>query len=58
MCVSLIAIGNGVFALHLGWMLLDWLRQRVRANPLASEILMEPYTPETPATVKTEEVSA
>jgi cytochrome c oxidase cbb3-type subunit 1 len=43
MCISLIAIGNGVFALHLGWMLLDWLRLRVRGNKLAAEILAEPY---------------
>jgi len=43
MCISLIAIGNGVFALHLGWMLIDWLRLRVRGNRLASEILVEPY---------------
>jgi cytochrome c oxidase cbb3-type subunit 1 len=45
MCISLISIGNGVFALHLGWMLLDWLRLRVRENRLASEILLEPYEP-------------
>jgi cytochrome c oxidase cbb3-type subunit 1 len=43
MCISLIAIGNGVFALHLGWMLLDWLRLRVRGNKLAAELLVEPY---------------
>jgi cytochrome c oxidase cbb3-type subunit 1 len=43
MCISLIAIGNGVFALHLGWMILDWLRLRVRGNKLAAEILVEPY---------------
>ena len=43
MCISLIAIGNGVFALHLGWMLIDWLRLRVRGNRLAAEILVEPY---------------
>jgi len=43
MCISLIAIGNGVFALHLGWMLIDWLRLRVRGNRLAAEILLEPY---------------
>jgi len=43
MCISLIAIGNGIFALHLGWMLIDWLRLRVRGNRLASEILVEPY---------------
>jgi cytochrome c oxidase cbb3-type subunit 1 len=43
MCISLIALGNGVFALHLGWMLIDWLRLRVRGNRLAAEILLEPY---------------
>ncbi len=43
MCISLIAIGNGIFAFHLGWMLIDWLRLRVRGNRLASEILVEPY---------------
>lgn len=43
MCISLIALGNGVFALHLGWMLVDWLRLRVRGNRLAAEILLEPY---------------
>jgi cytochrome c oxidase cbb3-type subunit 1 len=43
MCISLIAIGNGAFALHLGWMLIDWLRLRVRGNRLAAEILVEPY---------------
>jgi len=54
MCISLLSIGNGVFALHLGWMLLDWLRQRVRANRLASEILLEPYEEEVPAKASTE----
>jgi cytochrome c oxidase cbb3-type subunit 1 len=43
MCIALVSIGNGVFAFHLGWMLVDWLRLRVRANKLASEILMEPF---------------
>ena len=43
LCVSIVSIGNGIFALHLGWMLLDWLKTRVRANRLASEILLEPY---------------
>ena len=43
MCISLISIGNGIFAFHLGWMLIDWLRLRVRGNRLASEILLEPY---------------
>jgi cytochrome c oxidase cbb3-type subunit 1 len=47
MCISLIALGNGVFAFHLGWMLIDWLRLRVRANKLASEILVEPYDGDT-----------
>jgi cytochrome c oxidase cbb3-type subunit 1 len=45
-CLSLISIGNGIFALHLGWMLLEWLRQRVRTSRLASEILLEPYEPD------------
>ena len=56
MCISLISIGNGVFALHLGWMLLDWLRLRVRQSRLASEILLEPYEPVAPKA--SEEVSA
>ena len=56
-CISLISIGNGVFALHLGWMLLDWLRLRVRRSRLASEILLEPYEEE--ASMETvKEVSA
>jgi cytochrome c oxidase cbb3-type subunit 1 len=25
MCLTIISIGNGVFAYHLGWMVLDWL---------------------------------
>jgi cytochrome c oxidase cbb3-type subunit 1 len=49
MCISLIAIGNGIFALHLGWMLIDWLRLRVRGNRLAAEILLEPYEGDAPA---------
>jgi cytochrome c oxidase cbb3-type subunit 1 len=57
MCISLISLGSGIFALHLGWMLLDWLRLRVRGNRLASEILLEPYTPEE-APAKAGEVSA
>ena len=59
MCISLIALGNGVFAFHLGWMLIDWLRLRVRGNRLAAEILMEPYeeVAALPATAS-EEVSA
>ena len=57
MCISLIAIGNGVFALHLGWMLIDWLRLRVRGNRLASEILLEPYNPEM-SKPESEEVTA
>jgi cytochrome c oxidase cbb3-type subunit 1 len=48
MCISLIAIGNGIFALHLGWMLIDWLRLRVRGNRLAAEILLEPYEGDAP----------
>jgi cytochrome c oxidase cbb3-type subunit 1 len=49
LCLSLISIGNGIFALHLGWMILDWLRQQVRRSRLASEILFEPYEEEVPA---------
>ena len=45
MCLSLISLGNGIFALHLGWMLLDWFRLQIRANRLTSEILLEPYEP-------------
>ena len=52
MCISLVSIGNGVFALHLGWMLIDWLRLRVRSNKLASEILLEPYDEGQPAESK------
>jgi len=48
MCLSLVSIGNGIFALHLGWMLLAWFRTRVRASRLASEILLEPYQPDAP----------
>ena len=54
MCISLIALGNGVFALHLGWMLIDWLRLRVRGNRLASEILVEPYDGDAPKPVEKE----
>jgi len=57
LCISLISIGNGIFALHLGWMTLDWLRLQVRRNALASEILMEPYQPETPVKATSVEVS-
>ena len=57
MCISLIALGNGVFALHLGWMLVDWLRLRVRGNRLAAEILLEPYEGDAPAK-PAEEVAA
>jgi cytochrome c oxidase cbb3-type subunit 1 len=57
MCISLIAIGNGIFALHLGWMLIDWLRLRVRGNRLAAEILLEPYEGEAPGK-SSEEVAA
>ncbi len=49
MCVSLISLGSGIFALHLGWMLLNCVNIRVRANRLAAEILHEPYEPEGPA---------
>jgi cytochrome c oxidase cbb3-type subunit 1 len=55
--ISLIAIGNGVFALHLGWMLIDWMRLRVRGNRLAAEILIEPYEGEAPKPAS-EEVTA
>ncbi len=54
MCISLIAIGNGVFAIHLGWMIIDWLRLRVRGNPLTAEILLEPYEPDAPAEIAKE----
>jgi hypothetical protein len=57
MCISLIALGNGVFALHLGWMLIDWLRLRARGNRLAAEILLEPYEGDAPAK-PSEEVAA
>lgn len=43
MCLSIISIGNGIFAWHLGWMVVDWLRLRIRANATAAEILNEPY---------------
>jgi cytochrome c oxidase cbb3-type subunit 1 len=56
MCISLVAIGNGAFALHLGWMLIDWVRLRVRGNRLASEILVEPYDGDVPATTSGEAV--
>ncbi|MEJ0000232.1 MAG: cbb3-type cytochrome c oxidase subunit I [Verrucomicrobiota bacterium] len=55
--ISLLAIGNGIFALHLGWMLIDWLRLRVRGNKLAAEIFAEPYEGGEPA-AKTGEVAA
>jgi cytochrome c oxidase cbb3-type subunit 1 len=54
MCISLIALGNGVFAFHLAWMLIDWLRLRVRGNRLASEVLIEPYEEIAPAEASTE----
>jgi cytochrome c oxidase cbb3-type subunit 1 len=57
MCIGLISIGNGIFALHLGWMFLDWLRVKVRGSRLASEILMEPYEAPVPAE-SAKEVSA
>jgi cytochrome c oxidase cbb3-type subunit 1 len=43
MCLSLVAIGNGIFSFHLGWMFLEWLHIRVRGSRLVSEILLEPY---------------
>jgi cytochrome c oxidase cbb3-type subunit 1 len=43
MCLSLVSIGNGIFAFHLGWVVLDWLYSRVRVHRLTAEILMEPY---------------
>jgi cytochrome c oxidase cbb3-type subunit 1 len=43
MCLSLISLGNGIFAFHLGWTLLAWLRTRVRTSMLAAEVLFEPY---------------
>jgi cytochrome c oxidase cbb3-type subunit I len=49
MCVSLVAIGNGIFAFHLGWMFLEWVHIRIRGNKLAAEILHEKY--EDPAVV-------
>ena len=49
MCLSLISLGNGIFALHLGWTFLVWLRTRVRVSPLASELLVEPYQLPAPA---------
>ena len=58
LCISLISLGNGIFALHLGWMLLDWLRLRVRSSKLASEILFEPYDGDIAAKSNSEEVSA
>jgi len=57
MCISLIAIGNGIFALHLGWMLIDWLRLRVRGNRLAAEILLEPYEGDVPSQASEEPVA-
>ena len=46
MCLSLISLGNGIFALHLGWMLARLAPPyQVRANRLTSEILLEPYEP-------------
>jgi len=59
MCLSLVSIGNGVFAFHLGWMFLVWLRIRVRNNRLAAEILLEPYEPvETMSVAAAQEVNA
>jgi len=48
MCISLVSLGNGVFAFHLGWMFINWLQIRVRGSKLMAEILHEPYVaPET-----------
>jgi cytochrome c oxidase cbb3-type subunit 1 len=59
MCIALVSIGNGIFALHLGWMLVEWLRVQVRGSRLASDILLEPYEPLEPVKVATPgEVSA
>lgn len=49
MCLSLVSIGNGIFAFHLGWTFLDWLHIHVRGNRLAAELLHETY--EDPASV-------
>ena len=51
MCLSLISIGNGIFAFHLGWTFLVWARTRVRVSPLASELLVEPYELPAPAPI-------
>lgn len=60
MCLSLVSIGNGIFALHLGWTVFDWLDKRIRSNRLAAELLQEPYAdPETtPIAAADEEVPA
>jgi cytochrome c oxidase cbb3-type subunit 1 len=31
LCLSIISVGNGVFALHLGWTFLEWLRGGARS---------------------------
>ena len=43
MCLSLIAIGNGIFAFHLGWTVLAWCHHGVRKSALTAELLHEPY---------------
>jgi cytochrome c oxidase cbb3-type subunit 1 len=43
MCLSLISIGNGIFAFHLGWMFLDWVHLRVRTTALTAELLHEDH---------------
>ncbi len=57
LCICLISLGNGIFALHLGWMVLDWVRMKVRSNALAAEILMEPYEEEVLAQPAAKEVT-
>jgi cbb3-type cytochrome oxidase subunit 1 len=46
MCMSIISIGNGVFILHLGWLLVDWFRTLIRRNPTIAELTLEPFEPE------------
>jgi cytochrome c oxidase cbb3-type subunit 1 len=59
MCITLVSIGNGVFAYHLGWMFLEWVHIQVRGNRLAAEILMETYeAPESVPVAAAEEARA
>jgi cytochrome c oxidase cbb3-type subunit 1 len=60
MCLSLVSIGNGIFAFHLGWTFLDWLHRRARGNRLAAELLLETYEDPTlaPAAAPNPEVPA